>query len=227
MKAVRELKMVLAGIYNSGNLTRQDVNFVISKVREILENKGAYKNAYPELNLFCNWCFHSKLSGSTTIYKALINISKSISNATAPEMSDEEKVNTTKDFISISANILNIPNLRIGLKTVLEDFGIDARVATEKVWWGRLLRLLLNEITEKPLQFPDNVVSGEITKGHAYDAFIKLIEMPGKDNHDKIISLELHIDSKEKAYMMHLKSLSGMTYILGIQGDEPDENFNS
>lgn len=41
-------------------------------------------------------------------------------------------------------------------------------------------------------------------------------------NHDKVISLEIKVDEREKQYMLHLKTLSGMTYILGMQGKESD-----
>lgn len=224
MKAVRELNNFLPGIYKVGKISRQDVHFIVGKIREILEIKGVYKNKYPELNLFCNWCFHPELTGSETVFKALIRISKSIADCLNEGMSNEEKVKHTKTFISISANILDIPRLRVGLKSVLENFGIDAKIATEKIWWDSFVQLLVQEVSEKPLKFPDNVVSGAVIKGHFYDAFKELINI-SKSDHCKVIFLEITADAQEKRYKIHLKTLSGMTYILDLLGREADSAY--
>lgn len=164
MKAVRELKSFLPEIYMQRKISRQDVHFIFGKIREILENKRNYQSTYPELNLFCNWCFHSELSASKTIFNALIRISKSITDALDKNMNEEEKVIRTKNFISVSANILNIPKLRVAMKSILESFYVDARITNEKAWWDACLQLLLQEVSDKPLKFPENIVSGEVKK---------------------------------------------------------------
>jgi hypothetical protein len=225
MKAVRELKSFLPEIYRQRKISRQDIHFIFGKIREILENKRNYQRTYPELNLFCNWCLHPELSASKTIFNALIRISKSITDALDKNMTEEEKVITTKNFISVSANILNIPKLRVGMKSVLESFYIDARITNEKAWWDACLQLLLQEVSEKPIKFPENIVSGEVKKGDAYNSFQKLMNISSDRDHDKVISLEIKVDEDAKQYMLHLKTLSGMTYILGMQGKEPDAAY--
>jgi len=226
MKAIRELNHFLPELYREGKISRQDVHFIFGKIREILESNKKYQSIYPELNLFCNWCFHPKLSASKTIFSALIRISKSIAYALDKDMNEEDKVIRTKEFISVSANILNIPKLRLGMKSVLESFDIDARIVTEKAWWDSCMQLLLQEVSEKPLRFPEDVVSGELTKGLAYKAFQELMKISDNSN-DKVISLEIKADDREKQYMLHLKTLSGLTFILALLEKEEDAAYSS
>lgn len=223
MKAVRELKRDLPNLYNSKKIEQKDVIFLFGKVREILENKKKYQTDFPELNLFCNWCFHSKLTSSRTIHSTLVKVSKSLSSAihVGP---DTDPRDMTKAFIQIGSNILNIPKLRKGLLTVLEKEGIPPTIATSKEWWDACLQLLIFEISEKPLEFPENVLNGS-SKDNKY--FNEIMQLPGPLGQDKIIRLEVKLDEGENSYKLHFFTHSRVTYVVDLFGKEDEGAFPS
>ncbi len=224
MKAVRELNKEMPYLLKRGRLEQRDILFLFGKVREILENEGKYKSQFPQLNLFCNWCFHSKLSASKTIYNYLLKLSTSISKESQVKDGEDSRENTRR-FISIGTNILNIPELRKGLTTVLKDHHIDTTISTNKKWWEACLQILLNEISEKPLEFPQNVINGSKKNKSAFKIYEKILQLPNSLNHDKIIRLEVRIDEKEKKYKIDLTALSKVVFSLELHGQENDSAF--
>lgn len=224
MKAVRVLKRELISLHNRGSIEQRDISYLFGKVREILENKGNYRESFPELNLFCNWCAHSKLSGSKTIYAALLNVSKLLSKVTSYREGDKDEGHVGK-FLEISSSILNIPNLRKGLKTVLEEEGLPSYIVTEKKWWDVTLLHLIHEISEKPLEFPDSVVKGINKKGPGYKYFNELMELSTMENKDKIFRMEIKLD--KTTFVIHFTSLNNVTLIVPLVGMEDDDAFIS
>ena len=230
MKCARELKRELPLLYKRGKLELRDISYLFGKVREILEHKAIYKNNYPELNLFCNWCSHIRLSSSNTIYRALFEISKAASEATNVKIGNDAGDMTNK-FIDVCGNVLNIPRVRLGLKAVLEEQKIDSRIAVNKKWWDACLQLFLLEVSEKPIEFPQKVIDGTDTKSKAAKIYNKILELPNSLNHDKIISLKVMLEEKsplfngENGYSYHITSISGITYVVVVQGKEDENAF--
>lgn len=224
MKAVRELKKELFNLYSRKQIEHRDIIFIFGKVREILEHRGNYKSAFPQLNLFCNWCFHTSLKSSKTIYRYLLDVSIAISKA-ATTSNNEEAKETTNNLVAIGANILNIPQLRIGLKEVLTEQGIDATICNNREWWNACVQLLLYEISEKPLQFPEDVVTGQNQKGDAYKFFSQILQLPHSRDFDKVIRLEVKLDEKENQYKLHFSTLANVTYVVNVHGMEPESAF--
>ena len=232
MKAVRELKRELPSLYKREQIEPRDIIFILGKVREILENKGEYKEEYPELNLFCNWCLHTGLSRSKTIYRALLNVSKAISSATnvPPDGNPQELTNV---FLDTGSNVLNIPRFRLGLKHVLNEQGIDTIITDRKNWWDSFIKLLLHEISEKPLEFPADVIEGIDTKSQAYQFYKQVLELPNALNHDKIICLRVMNDEGKfenkngSIFTLQFTTLSGVHFVVELRGKENESAFSS
>lgn len=68
-----EIEELLDRIANEGGLSDSDAVKIMSRTRQLLEIRKN-QNDYPILNLYCNWCFHPTLSGSSTCYKILERI---------------------------------------------------------------------------------------------------------------------------------------------------------
>ncbi len=232
MKSVRELKRELPLLYKRGKIELRDITYLFGKVREILENKGALKEKYPELNLVCNWCAHAKLSGSKTIYRALLDASKSLSEATNVSAGNNPG-DMTNAFVKVAGNVLNFPAVRQGLKAVLEQHSIDSTITNTKKWWDACLSLLLHEISEKPIEFPEKVLEGLDVKSKAYKFYKQVLELPSRENHDKVIGLKIMLEENsplfegKNGYVAYFKTLSGVNIVVDLQGKESEDAFVS
>ena len=78
MKCVRELKRIFVDLQKKGGISLDEVVSISLKLRQLLEQKRKYQNDYPIVNLYCNWVVHTRLRHSSTIYKFLLEVSKSI-----------------------------------------------------------------------------------------------------------------------------------------------------
>ena len=224
MKCVRELKRILADLKRKGGISLDEVVSISIKIRQLLELKRQYQNDYPIVNLYCNWVVHTKLRHSNTIYKFLLEVSNSISSAIGLYNGEDPK-EATRLFISKAGNILQIPDLRKGIKAIFLKEGIDTYLCDTKEWWEGFVTLLLKELSEKPLAFPDEVIKGTKEVKGATEAFKKLNKLPHANNWDKVYSLE--ITEKDNKYHLEFSTLGNVKYVVELLGKEPKEAYAS
>ncbi len=224
MKCVRELKRNLQELKRNGRITLVEVVSIVVKLRQLLELKRKYQNEFPIVNLYCNWVVHTELKRSNTIYKFLLEISKAISNAI--HLSDGKGAKeSTEMFTSKAGNILQIPELRKGVREILVREGIDSYLCDNKVWWEGFVTLLLKELTEKPLAFPDEVINGTKYVKKATEVFEEIKSLPHANDWDKVYSVEL-VD-KENEYHIEFNTIGNVKYVGKLLGKEPDEAYVS
>lgn len=223
MKSVRMLNKELPIIYERGIIDNKDITYIFGKVREILENRKKYKSDYPELNFFCNWCAHSKLSSSNVIYNMLLKLSQSLSAAIDLRPGDDG-AELTAAFVKLSSAILSIPKFRLGLQKVLEDQGINSKITRDDELWYNCMCMVLNEVSEKPIGFPDNILDGSCVKGKPYQIFQSIKSLSSEDDVGKIISLSVHFEEKAHifqggdGFVFHMKTMTGVNLISVVRG---------
>lgn len=224
MKAARVLKRELENLYYRKKIEPRDVLFIFGKVREILEHRRKYKSQYPQLNLFCNWCFHTALKDSKTIYRYLLEVSIALSEASNTGSEESARI-TTENFIKVGANILNIPKLRVGLKAVLSEQGIETTICDNREWWNAFVQLLLHEVSEKPLHFPDDVVMGDKKDGNAYKFFSQILQLPNQRGFDKVIRIEINLEERVNIFQLHFTTIGNVVIVVDLQGREEGCEF--
>ena len=224
MKCVRELKRSLADLKKKGGISLDEVVSISIKIRQLLELNKKYQNDYPIVNLYCNWVVHTKLKHSNTIYKILLEVSRLISNAIHVYDGEDPK-EATRLFISKAGNILQLPEFRKGIKGIFLKEGIDTYLCDTKRWWEGFVTLLLKELSEKPLAFPDEVVKGTKEVKGATAVFEELNRLPHVNNWDKVYSLE--IIEKDNKYHLEFSTLGNVKYVVELLGKEPKEAYAS
>lgn len=224
MKCLSELRQLLEELPKRGALTQDDVNSILLRIRQLFEIDRNLQNQYPLLNLFCNWVVHTKLQDSKTIYRFLVDISKSISSA-IHLANGEDAREATNQFISHAGNLLRIPQLRRDIRELLQQQGIETYLTDKKEWWDAFITLLLREIAEKPLEFPPEVVDG--TKAHrmASQFFSELKALPHKKDWDKVIRVVIF--EKDDKYHIRFESIGRAQYVVQLMGKEGEETFAS
>jgi len=223
MKCVRELKRVLKSLKEKGGISLDDVVTIELRLRQLLDEKGKYKNDYPLVNLFCNWTVHTKLKHSNTIYKYLLSVSQLISNSIGL-YSGEDPKEATNLFIQKSGNILQIPELRKSMIEIFQNEGIDTFLIGQKKWWDGFVILLLKELAEKPLQFPEEVIEGKEVK-NASKIFEEIKQLPHPNDWDKVFKLE--VLEKDNKYHLKFSTLGSVDYIVELLGNEKNDAFIS
>jgi len=224
MKCVRELKKIFIVLKDRREINLSEVVSIFLKIRQLLELEKKYQNDYPIVNLYCNWVVHTRLKHSNTIYNFLFEVSKSISNAMGLYNGEDPK-EATNIFINKAGNVLQISDLRKGIKAIFLNEGIDTYICDNKEWWENFITLLLQEISGKPLAFPEEVINGTKEVKGASKIFRKLQALPHKYDWDKIYSLE--ISEKNKKYHLEFTTLGRVVYVVELQGKEPKEAYVS
>jgi hypothetical protein len=224
MKCIRELKELINHISSKGRLERSDVNNVFVKIRQIMENEKKFQNEFPIVNLYCNWVVHTKLKDSKTIYRFLVSISKNVSSSFNIINADDAK-DATNHFILSAGNIVQIPALRQGIKSIFRDKKIDCFLVNKKECWDAFITLLLQEISDKPLEFPESLVNEGKPHKRASKFFEELKSLPHNYDWDKII--RLHIFDENEKYYINLESIGRAHYVVELLGREAPEAFAS
>ena len=224
MKCIFELKRLIVNLDQRGRISQEDVVSILLKIRQLFEQERQYQNRYPIVNLFCNWVIHTTLKHSNTIYSFLLEVSKSISTAIhLPKGEDPQEA--TRLFIKIAGNVLQIPNLRKGIKEIFNEQGLDTFLTDRKEWWDAFVTLLLKDISGKPLEFPKEVVEGKKEIKDATKYFTEIRALPHINDWDKVIRLEVF--EKSNKYHIKLESMGHAHYVVKLMGNESEDEFAS
>lgn len=133
------------------NISQSEVVKIFSDVRQYLEKKRL-KQEFQHLNFFCNWMFHTELSGSSVCYNMLVKMTdlflKGIENDTR---------SCTEEFVKNASCIFSIETLRIEFISVFKNCDLPLFLFNQKENWLGFLGYMLEELSDKPIKFPDNI----------------------------------------------------------------------
>jgi hypothetical protein len=217
MKAVRELKRELIHIGKKANLVPGDIVNIMSKIRTILEEDGKLKSQSPLVNLFANWCLHGKITHSKVVYNCLYSISKNISRY----------LNGVENYPSIvheAMNTLNIPEFRKQLIPIFHKHKLPDFIIHSQNWWEGFIQIMLHELSEKMVSFPDNVISGNDTNHFSYPIFKKILDLANKNGKNSGF-VKLHIELIDDRFYICIDTLNEATFVFECRGKELRSRF--
>lgn len=136
--------------FTTNDLIASMVNF-----RMVIE-KNNLQEKYKYLNLYCNWTVHTKLSSSITGYRLLEEITDSFI----------ENFNYTgvKWVAPATVEILSLHNLHLDILNFSSAFKIDLLIFIDENFWWNFTHLLLFNLLDRPIQFPENILNYKKSK---------------------------------------------------------------
>ncbi len=163
MQAIRKLRDLLKRLQETKTCTAQDQHYLLSQVREILEHQG-YKSKFNILNFYCNWLLHTKLSGSVQCYKMLREVGKATLLACAQGQTVEEAKESTIIFMRTARLVFDFNALRAQLQALFAELDFPDFLFTDDGNWNNFIGVLLSELQEKPVAYPDGMSESFIAK---------------------------------------------------------------
>ena len=129
---------------------------IFADTRQLLEKKKL-KQKYQHLNFYCNWVFHTELSGSSICYSMLETMMDAFLVAIGREAPPNAAFDPTAYFIEQANRFLAIDNLRKEFISFYEDHKIPLLLLNSRQNWNGFVNTLLHELADKPIKFPDNI----------------------------------------------------------------------
>lgn len=159
-RALSELNILL----NKSPLYRSDIVNVISQIRILLE-KHNLKSKYQALNLYCNWTFHPQISGSIVCYRILEQLTDILI----------QHDTGNPQIIAEVMNTLLIPELRNDFIKFCKHFKLPTVHFTEQSNWEGILGLIIYNLIDRPLEFPNMEKLSKRKRLSEYDQKVKTI----------------------------------------------------
>jgi len=217
LKAVRDLKREIGNLKARSAVEPRDVVNIMSKVRTILENDGELRQDCSLVNLFANWCVHGKLTASKVGLKFLLATSRSFLNVEGTEKATKA--------VHTGMNILDIPKFRQQLISVFSKYLIPDYLVKSKAWWDGFISMLLHEISEKPIQFPENMAYQSGGSKMPQKIFDEIYELPDKYGNKNGKFIGLHVEIHPDVFKICLKNMNDATFQFECHGKETQEKF--
>ena len=171
-RALNELNILL----NRSPLSRSDIVNIMSQIRILLEEHNL-KSKYKALNLYCNWTFHTKISGSIACYKILEQLT---------DILIQHDTGNPKIITEVT-NILLIPELRNDFTELCKHFNLPTIHFTVQSNWEGILGLIIYNLIDRPLELPDMDRLSKKKRLSALDKRVKSIhdsiQNKAKDTH--------------------------------------------
>ncbi len=136
--ALQELRSLLG----QTGLSKSDMINIMSQTRIVIEENRLQAD-YPYLNLYCNWCLHSRLKGSITCYRILEKITEILVNHNAPNARIHEV-----------SNVISIPRLRKDFIGLFEKFQLATMIFQDRNIWKSIFGIISSIILDRPIEFP-------------------------------------------------------------------------
>jgi hypothetical protein len=147
MYNVREnLAAFLERIKSVGGMSDGDAVKVISLTRQLIE-KTKRQGKYSVLNFYCNWCFHSSISGSNVCYRMLSSIT---------DVFLSENGSKRVDIPLEVSKLLSIKDLRAQFRNLYQTEKLPTFLFDYLSNWRGFASQILKEIIHKPINFPDD-----------------------------------------------------------------------
>lgn len=149
MSRVNKLKKILSEIYAQNSMRTSDIHPIINYTRQIIEEKK-YQERYINLNFYCNWFFHIKLTESNRIYSIFNEINKLI----IPEFSNLNNPSLIINRISESLSFNHLKNNFIDLYTEVK---LPVFLFKDRANWDKIISLIVSEILNNPIEVPSRI----------------------------------------------------------------------
>lgn len=153
----------LRKLFGQAGLSKSDMINVMSQTRILIE-ENRLQSDYPYLNLYCNWCLHSKLKRSITCYRILEKITEILVNHNAPNARIHEV-----------SNAISIPKLRKDFIGLFEKFQLPTVIFQDRNIWKSIFGIISSIILDRPIEFPS---PKQLSKKHKvkaiYDSMHKI-----------------------------------------------------
>ncbi|MEW5956681.1 MAG: hypothetical protein AB1801_03080 [Chloroflexota bacterium] len=156
-------------------LTTNDMASIIARIRVLIEG-NRLQNEYPFLNLYCNWTLHTELSQSLVYLKML----EDLTDLFIQQMELEKQYGTSDlNFIHLGVRkILGIPSLRNEFVNLCKRFNLPDVAFSDPVNWKGVFGLILDNLIDRPIQFPED---GKMRKNKKIQAIYDAIESKTKN----------------------------------------------
>ncbi|MES9842955.1 MAG: hypothetical protein ABW134_20615 [Candidatus Thiodiazotropha endolucinida] len=94
-----------------------------------------------------------------------------------------------------------------------------------KVWWDGFISMLFHEISEKPIQFPEQMVYQGGGNKMQQKIFDEIYDLPDKYGNKNGKFISLHIEIHADVFSICLKNMNDAIFVFECKGQEPQENF--
>lgn len=231
-KFVLSLSNTLNRISKEKTISRNEFVKVLLDIRQLIES-GRLESQFKLTNLFLNWCFHPQISKSKIAYIFLHDLSLECLSALKKHVTIEDDKDATRLFIEVTENILNFPKFRKELIELFDKYSLQTVLFKIKSNWDAFSKIVIEEIFEKPLTFPEKVLSAnsetEISKRYkqAYELLDKIKKLDPKKRWAQIIGIRIIKGSTgfTNLYCIELTTLTKVKYVMQLKGKEPIDNF--
>lgn len=216
------------------HVPRNDMLKILLDIRQLIESEKL-KGSYRLLNLFLNWCFHPNISESSVAYDFLFDLSNQCIGALRTTGSEQEDKKATRLFVEKTENILNIPLLRQELLGLFGQFSLPIFLFDIRSNWDALFKVIMEEICEKQLIFPEDVMSalsiGEIAGKHrkAFKTLQRIRQLDTCKPWAHIVGVQIirNAEGFKGLYCLQLGTLAKVKYIMALRGKEQDSAFRT
>lgn len=140
-KPIDEISELLKKNY----LSVSDINFFMSNVRIYME-ENKISEQYKHLNLYCNWCFHSKLSQSMVGFR-ILEMCSSIFEKNKYDRSANLIISSISDALSTN-------KLKSEGSCLLKSMNLSPLIFEVPIIWNGFLGTLMRIILNRPITFP-------------------------------------------------------------------------
>lgn len=172
---------------------------LLSKMLELMTEDE--KRRYLTLNLFCNWCKHTKISQSNTGLRIIAHVNDIL-----------VRVKSSKDISEIQSNLseaIGYVALRKEIISFLNFTGLDTDNVKDNSIWAHILTHILEIIRDVPLEFPP-ISSLDSTKLGIYNRIATNPIKPGAGivmmKITEIDYSKLGVPNGSKLFSLYLKS---------------------
>ncbi len=168
-KNINRIKNILNNINRKNSINIDQMSSIMLQTRQIIEFEKL-KEEYKFLNLYCNWLLHTQLQDSKIIYYILEEANKVIFQ------NPNRNGNDTNCIIKQISTLLSIENLKNDFIKIYKLKKLPIFLFDNQENWRKFISLLLLEISDKPLKFPEKIKEKSAHKGFkkAYKVYSKM-----------------------------------------------------
>ncbi len=170
-----DLEVKIKSILENGpQISEDQVRSLMILIRKSIELLGdPDKQRYLILNLFCNWCAHTKIDQSNTGLRILAKVNDALFEVKNSQDSFEtqSKLSQAIGYVSLRKELISFLN-----NTNLIGY-LEVNTPGNDLW-GHILTHLLEIIRDVPLEFP-SISDLDETKKNIYKQIIKNAIKPG------------------------------------------------
>ena len=229
---VRKLRQTVERIQRTRDVSRNDLFKVLVDSRQVLESTGE-KSQYPQLMLFLNWSLHPDIRHMAAGHRLLLELSRGCAEAIRDLGDEQANREITRTFIRQVENAIDIPRLRSEFISLFTRHSIPTFLMDTKSNWDALVRVIIEEIMEKPLSFPSEDLEASLSASvgtrdsQALRILRRIRSIDPKRPVAQVLSLRVTEGSSGFAgvYCVELTTATRVTYVMQLKGIEQASAF--